>query len=233
MSRKFLTPVGLPSGVTLPSVGFSGNLFFKSDENKVYVHTGTSWVVQQGPTGAIGPTGPQGDVGPTGPQGEAGPGGIQGDAGIALNVLEAVADYNALDAITNQSVNDAHIVESDGHLWIWNGSNWTDAGQIVGPTGATGATGATGPAGEGSSSINALTDVAISNLADGDVLMYNATTSQWSNVNLLATLLGFGAVSEAFGGFYNTSAFAGTIDGGLYNTTEFASIVDGGNEGSF
>jgi hypothetical protein len=78
-----------------------------------------------------------------------------------------------------------------------------------------------------------LTDVAISDLADGDVLLYNATNSQWVNVNLVATLIGLGAIPEASGGSYNTSAFAGTIDGGLYNTTEFASIVDGGNEGSF
>ncbi len=60
MARQFLTPVGLPSGNTLPSAGSAGNLFFKADENKVYVHTGLTWVVQQGPTGPTGPAGSPG-----------------------------------------------------------------------------------------------------------------------------------------------------------------------------
>jgi hypothetical protein len=86
-------------------------------------------------------------TGATGPQGEAGPGGIQGDPGAALTILGNVADYAALDAITGQTINDAYIVESDGSLWIWNGTDWIDAGQIVGPTGSTGPTGATGSTG--------------------------------------------------------------------------------------
>jgi hypothetical protein len=45
LSKKFLTPVGLPSGNTLPSVGSSGDLFFKADEEKVYVHNNTGWVL--------------------------------------------------------------------------------------------------------------------------------------------------------------------------------------------
>jgi hypothetical protein len=44
LSRKFLTPVGLPSGNTLPSIGSAGDLFFKANENKVYVYTGSSWI---------------------------------------------------------------------------------------------------------------------------------------------------------------------------------------------
>lgn len=43
MARKFLTPVGLPSGTTLPINGSEGELFFKSDENQVYVHDGIAW----------------------------------------------------------------------------------------------------------------------------------------------------------------------------------------------
>jgi hypothetical protein len=78
-----------------------------------------------------------------------------------------------------------------------------------------------------------LTDVEITDLAEGDILLYNEVASKWVNVSLVNTLIEFGAISEASGGLYNTSVFAGIIDGGLYNTTEFASIVDGGNEGSF
>lgn len=77
MSRQFLTPVGLPSGNTLPAVGSAGNLFFKTDEGKVYVHTGSAWVVQQGPTG---PTGATGSTGSTGATGATGPTGAEGTA---------------------------------------------------------------------------------------------------------------------------------------------------------
>lgn len=44
MSKRFLTPVNLPKGATLPSVGLIGDLFYKSDEQKIYAHNGTSWV---------------------------------------------------------------------------------------------------------------------------------------------------------------------------------------------
>jgi hypothetical protein len=43
LSRKFLTPVNLPHGPNLPAAGFTGDLFFKTTDNKVYTHDGTSW----------------------------------------------------------------------------------------------------------------------------------------------------------------------------------------------
>lgn len=94
MSKRFLTPVGLPSGATLPSVGSAGDLFFKSDENKVYVHTGSSWIVQQGPTGTTGPTGPTGSTGATGGTGLTGPGvPAGGTAGQILSKIDG-SDYS-------------------------------------------------------------------------------------------------------------------------------------------
>lgn len=54
MSRRFLTPPRLPSGTSLPSAGAAGDLFFKSDESKIYVHDGTEWVIAQGSGGAGG-----------------------------------------------------------------------------------------------------------------------------------------------------------------------------------
>lgn len=136
---------------SLPSTGqVQGDAYVVEADGDLYVWDGVEWIDSgniTGPTGAqgaTGPTGAQGEAGPTGPQGEAGPGGIQGDAGAPLTILGSVADYNELDAITGQSINDAYIVQSDGDLWIWDGSDWIDAGQIVGPTGATGPTGAQG-----------------------------------------------------------------------------------------
>jgi hypothetical protein len=44
MSKKFLTPVNLPKGNTLPSAGSAGDLFYKTDESKIYAHNGVSWL---------------------------------------------------------------------------------------------------------------------------------------------------------------------------------------------
>lgn len=54
MAKRFLTPPQLPSGSSLPSSGAAGDLFFKSDESKIYVHDGTEWVVAQGSGGGGG-----------------------------------------------------------------------------------------------------------------------------------------------------------------------------------
>lgn len=48
MSRKFLSPVNLTHGSTLPASGNIGDLFYKSDELKIYVYDGISWVIAQG-----------------------------------------------------------------------------------------------------------------------------------------------------------------------------------------
>ena len=88
-----------------------------------------------------------GVTGATGPTGEAGPTGAQG---VNINFVGSVANTGALPSSGND-VNDAYIVDADGNLWVWNGSSWNDAGQIVGPQGVTGeagATGVTGPTGE-------------------------------------------------------------------------------------
>jgi hypothetical protein len=42
VARKFLTPVGLPTGATLPT-GAAGELFYLTTDSTVYLHNGTSW----------------------------------------------------------------------------------------------------------------------------------------------------------------------------------------------
>ena len=44
MSKRFLTPVNLPSGTDLPSVGSIGDLFFKTTDGAVYTRTAVGWV---------------------------------------------------------------------------------------------------------------------------------------------------------------------------------------------
>ena len=111
-----------------------------------WIWDGIAWTLQRITTGAQGiqgETGPQGPAGPTGPQ------------GTSINVKASVATVALLPA-TGNSANDARIVDADGDLYIWGGSSWTSAGQIVGPQGPQGIqgiqgiqglTGATGPSG--------------------------------------------------------------------------------------
>jgi hypothetical protein len=40
------------------------------------------------------------------------------------------------------------ITADDGHLWVWDGDSWTDAGLIQGPPGVQGPVGPTGPKGD-------------------------------------------------------------------------------------
>jgi hypothetical protein len=39
---------------------------------------------------------------------------------------------------------DGYLISDTGHLWVWTGSGWTDAGNITGPTGPQGDFGPTG-----------------------------------------------------------------------------------------
>jgi hypothetical protein len=80
-----------------------------------------------------------------GPTGPTGPKGDRGDQGTNINFAGSVVDTESLPE--GASLNDAYINDSDGNLYVWNGTSWTDAGQIVGPEGPIGPTGATGPTG--------------------------------------------------------------------------------------
>jgi len=111
-----------------------------------WIWDGIAWTLQRITTGA---QGPQGEVGPQGPTGPVGP------QGTSINVKSSVATVALLPA-TGNSANDARIVDADGDLYVWGGSSWTSAGQIVGPQGPQGPqgiqgiqglTGATGPSG--------------------------------------------------------------------------------------
>lgn len=100
----------------------------------------------QGPQGEAGPQGIQGEVGPAGPQGPQGDAGAQGAAGIGIVMKGSVATTANLPTVDNV-VGDAYIVDSDGNLWVWNGTTFTDAGQIVGPEGPQGSQGIQGEPG--------------------------------------------------------------------------------------
>lgn len=96
----------------------------------------------QGPQGATGSQGTQGVQGAQGTQGNQGTQGVMGDG---IQLAGTVADVGDLPG--GASNGDAYLVESNNHLYIWNGVAWFDAGELVGPQGAQGAQGTQGTQG--------------------------------------------------------------------------------------
>jgi hypothetical protein len=78
--------------------------------------------------------------------GEVGPVGPVGPQGTSINFRGSVNLFANLPS-TGLSANDAYIVDSEGDLYVWSGTTWTNAGQIVGPQGPQGITGPRGDVG--------------------------------------------------------------------------------------
>ena len=100
----------------------------------------------QGETGPQGPQGATGATGPQGPKGDKGDTGAAGTNGTSVTIQGHVATSANLPTSGNVSGH-GWITDDTGHLWVYAGSSFTDAGLVRGPTGLTGATGPTGPQG--------------------------------------------------------------------------------------
>jgi hypothetical protein len=109
-----------------------------------------------GPTGASGVIGETGVTGPTGPIGATGligPSGATGPAGTSVSIIGSVADTGVdpqatLDtAFPGAVAGNGVIDQTSGDLWVYDGTDWDNVGEIVGATGPAGVTGATGPIG--------------------------------------------------------------------------------------
>lgn len=103
-----------------------------------------------GPKGDPGSDGSDGDPGPrgaTGAQGVQGPRGASGEDGRSVDIKEYVQAQADLPDLTGQPSGPAYLVMDTGHLFFWNGSAYTDGGQIRGLRGSDGEPGAQGPAG--------------------------------------------------------------------------------------
>ena len=97
-----------------------------------------------GPQGPQGPQGEKGDVGPQGPQGPQGEKGEQGNDGTSLNILGT--KESEADLPLSAEKNDAYLI--NGEMWVFNGTNWNNAGRIQGPQGPQGPVGPQGPKGD-------------------------------------------------------------------------------------
>ena len=95
----------------------------------------------QGDTGPQGYIGPQGPTGATGPQGEIGP---TGAAGSGVAILGSLDDPGELPP--SGSLGDAYLIHGD--LWVWDGTQWDNVGNIQGPIGPTGPQGIQGLQGD-------------------------------------------------------------------------------------
>jgi len=84
-----------------------------------------------------------------GTPGTKGDKGDKGDPGTGVVIKGSVPDSGSLPP-TGNTPGDGYITEDDGHLWVWDGTAWVDAGLIQGPPGPTGPQGPIGPAGPAS-----------------------------------------------------------------------------------
>ncbi len=116
-----------------------------------------------GATGATGPQGPVGNAGAAGATGASGAVGATGPAGAdgtSVEIQGSVTNSAALPTgLGSGEAGQGWITNDNGHLNVWTGTAWTDAGAVrgpsgpmgaTGPAGSVGATGPQGPAGTGS-----------------------------------------------------------------------------------
>lgn len=74
-----------------------------------------------------------------GPKGDTGEAGAPGKDGTGVTIKGSFADMEALQsAHPSGEAGDAYMLEDNGHLAVWNGSQWQDVGQIKGDKGDTG-----------------------------------------------------------------------------------------------
>ena len=103
---------------------------------------------EAGPQGEIGPQGPAGEKGEKGDQGEVGPQGPAGKDGKSVSIEGSVPAIADLANLTGVEVGKGYIVEEDGHLHVFNGTEFVDVGNVQGPQGPAGEKGEKGDQGE-------------------------------------------------------------------------------------
>lgn len=139
----------VPTVDDLPPAGIDvGDAYMIVSSGHLWVWDGVGWVDAgeiRGPQGPQGYQGFQGFQG-TGSQGPQGSQGVQGSPGTGVAIVGSVATYNDLPSV-GVAPGEGYITQSDGHLWVYDGAGWVDAGEIRGPQGFQGHQGAQGAQG--------------------------------------------------------------------------------------
>lgn len=182
-----------------------------------WIWDGIAWNLQRITTGA---QGPQGEVGPQGPAGPVGP------QGTSINVKASVATSSALP-LTGNSANDARIVDADGDLYVWGGSSWSSAGQIVGPQGPQGIQGIQGIQGlTGATGASGGITLAVTNSGSGSYTINGSANPTLSFIRGHRYVINVNAVGHPFwiqtsSGAYNAGNVysTGVTNGGTDNGT--------------
>jgi hypothetical protein len=190
--------------MTAPTDGFEIPLWFDDLNQILYVYDGTEWVAagsgdgggadgdsayeiavdngfsgteQQwldslvGETGLTGEAGAQGETGLTGPEGPQGPQGIQGETGP-----QGIQGEQGIQGIQGE----VGLTGDTGPQGIQGIQGETGLTGPEGPAGAQGETGLTGPEGP-TGDLDILANVNITDVSEGDVLLYDADNSEWIN----------------------------------------------------
>lgn len=131
--------------INLDPITYEGSIVY-GDDGVFRGSNGTSW-------NTIGTGG--GVQGPQGVQGTQGTQGIQGDYGPSINVIGSVADVNVIgdpqqtlnNAFPAAIAGDGVVDEATGDFWVYDGTSWSNTGNISGPTGPQGPQGLKGDQG--------------------------------------------------------------------------------------
>ena len=149
------TRIATIDDVTSIDLPFVGMIFYVEDEEKHYSVKSLKSKELNGMiienalvdefvefAGSVGEQGPQGEIGPQGPQGE------KGADGTSVKILGSVATEADLENVEGEIAGDGYIVEESGELYVFNGENFVNVGQIRGPQGPAGEKGEKGDQGE-------------------------------------------------------------------------------------
>jgi len=114
-----------------PSSSNVGDLWFNSNQGRLFSYYDSTWVEisgaigptgPTGPTGLSGPTGPTGSIGQDGPTGPTGPTGLTGSTG-PTGPTGASGVAGALDDLSDVSITSA----TSGEFLKYSGSGWVNA----------------------------------------------------------------------------------------------------------
>lgn len=106
-----------------------------TEGNRSWTWNGTYWRATSATIGYVGSRGYSGSIGYSG---------SQGDPGRSVIILGSVSSSATLPSPYTGDIGDGYITQDTGHLWVWDGSQFYDVGQVAGYTGSLGYTGSRG-----------------------------------------------------------------------------------------